>query len=88
MKRLLFLLIIILASACGGGNKNEINEHELYGKKRVDCDGTKSTNEAANVTQCVKIRPDAKEIKDTSDDFREDNDESTLRILKLPGAIN
>jgi len=72
MKRLLLLLIIILASACGGGNKNEVSEHELYGKKRVDCKSTKSTDEAANVTQCANIRPDAKEIKDTSDEFSED----------------
>ncbi len=72
MKRLLFLLIVILVSGCGGGNKNEINQYELYGKKRVNCEGTKGTDEAANITQCVKIRPDAKEIKDTSDNFSED----------------
>jgi len=72
MKRIIFLLLILILSGCGGGNKNEINQHELYGKKRVDCKGTKSTNEAANVTQCAKIRPDAKEIKDKGNNFSED----------------
>ncbi len=61
-----------MVSGCGGGNKNEVNERELYGKKRVDCTSTKSTDEAANVTQCANIRPDAKEIKDSSDTWREE----------------
>ena len=86
MKRVLFLLIILLISGCGGGKKNEVNQYELYGEKRVDCEGTKSTSEAANVTQCVKIRPDAKEIKDTSNNFNEED--RTLPILKLPRAVN
>ncbi len=72
MKRIIFLLLILILSGCGGGNKNEVNQHELYGKKRVDCKATKSTDEAANVTQCANIRPDAKEIKDTSNNFSED----------------
>jgi len=63
MKRIIFLLFILILSGCGGGNKKEVGQYELYGKKRVDCKGTKSTDEAANVTQCANIRPDAKELK-------------------------
>jgi len=64
MKIFFLLIIIALVSGCGGGDKNEISQHELYGKKRVDCTQTKSTDEAANITQCSKIRPDDKEIED------------------------
>ena len=57
----MFLLLILLLSGCsGGGKKKEVGQYELYHEKRVDCEQTKNTNEAANVTQCVKIRPDAK----------------------------
>lgn len=72
MKRYLLLLVIILVSGCGAGSSSEVSERELYGKKRVDCTSTKSTDEAANVTQCANIRPDAKEIKDASDTWSED----------------
>ncbi len=58
---------------CSGGAKDSgVSEHELYGKKRVDCTATKSTDEAANVTQCANIRPDAKAIKDRSNNSSED----------------
>ena len=67
MKTLILISFILLLSACSGGTKNnEVSESELYGSKRVDCTGTKSTDEAANVLQCDNIRPDSKDIKDTS----------------------
>lgn len=68
----LLLALLILAGCSGGAKNNEVSERELYGKKRVDCKATKSTDEAANVTQCANIRPDAKEIKDTSNNLSED----------------
>ena len=73
MKIFFLLIMIALVSGCGGGgrDKNEISQHELYGKKRVDCTQTKSTDEAANITQCSKIRPDEKKIENT-DNLRED----------------
>ncbi|GJM15039.1 MAG: hypothetical protein DHS20C13_03660 [Thermodesulfobacteriota bacterium] len=88
MKKTLLLLVLLLFTACSGGKNNEVNEHELYGKKRVDCTNTKSTDEAANVTQCANIRPDAKEIKDTSNNFSETESDSSLRIIKLPDSAN
>lgn len=64
MKRIMFLLLILILSGCsGGGKKKEVGQYELYHEKRVDCEQTKNTNEAANVIQCIKIRPDAKELK-------------------------
>jgi hypothetical protein len=60
MKRIIFLLLILILSGCGGGKKNEVGQYELYHEKRVDCEGTKNTNESANITQCTKIRPDTK----------------------------
>lgn len=73
MKILILLLTILIAAGCSGGTKNnEVSERELYGKKRVDCKATKSTDEAANVIQCANIRPDAKEIEDTSNNLSED----------------
>lgn len=67
MKLGITLLIVLFISACGGGNKGGVNERELYGQKRVDCTQTKGTNEAANITQCPKIRADDKEIEDRGD---------------------
>ncbi len=68
MKITIGLLIVLFITACGGGgSKTEVNERELYGKKRVDCSQTKGTDEAANITQCPKIRADDKEIEDTGD---------------------
>lgn len=64
--------MLLLITACSGGKNKELNEHELYGKKRVDCKSTKSTDEAANVTQCANIRPDAKDIEDSSSDIGEE----------------
>ena len=69
---ILLLAILILAGCSGGAKYNEVNERELYGKKRVDCKATKRTDEAANVIQCANIRPDAKEIKDTPNNLSED----------------
>ncbi|MCZ6790395.1 MAG: hypothetical protein O7C70_01175 [Candidatus Dadabacteria bacterium] len=63
MKRTVLLLIVLLVSGCSGGKKNEVGQYELYHEKRVECEQTKNTNESANVTQCIKIRPDAKELK-------------------------
>lgn len=75
MKILIVISFIILLSACSGGTKNnEVNERELYGSKRVDCTGTKSTDEAANVMQCANIRPDDKTIEDSSENLSEDYD--------------
>ncbi len=65
MKVGITLLIVLLISACGGGSTTEVNERELYGEKRVDCTQTKGTNEAANITQCPRIRADDKELEDT-----------------------
>jgi len=65
MKLGIVLLILLFITACGGGSKTEVNEHELYGNKRVDCETTKNTDQAANITQCPKIRADDKEIDDT-----------------------
>ena len=49
MKRSILLLAILILAGCSGGAKNnEVGEHELYGKKRVDCTATKRTDEAAN----------------------------------------
>ena len=42
MKVGITFLIVLLISACGGGSQTEVNERELYGKKRVDCETTKS----------------------------------------------
>lgn len=70
MKVGIILLIVLFISACGGGNKSEISERKLYGEKRVDCTQTKGTNEAANITQCPKIRADDKELED-SDNLQE-----------------
>lgn len=67
MKVGITFLIVLLISACGGGSQTEVNERELYGKKRVDCETTKTTDQAANITQCPKIRADDKEIEDTGD---------------------
>jgi uncharacterized protein YceK len=72
MKRLILLLIVILVSGCGGGNKNEVNERELYGQKRADCKTTKMTDQGANVMQCSEIRADDKEIRDSSDTWRDE----------------
>lgn len=72
MKTLILISSILLISACSGGKSSEVSERELYGSKRVDCTGTKSTDEAANVIQCANIRPDAKEVQDTSNNLRED----------------
>lgn len=69
---ILFLLLLLLPGCSGGSKNSEVSERELYGKKRVDCKATKSTDEAANVIQCANIRPDAKEIKDTSNNLSED----------------
>jgi len=61
MKGIILLLFVLLLSGCSGaGKKNEVGQHKLYHEKRVECEQTKSTNESANVTQCVKIRPDTK----------------------------
>ncbi len=62
IKIIVILLMVLILSGCGG-KKNEVGQYELYHEKRVDCEQTKNTNEAANVTQCIKIRPDAKELK-------------------------
>lgn len=70
MKLGLILVFLLLISACGGGNKSEVNQYELYGDKRVDCETTKNTDQAANITQCPKIRADDKEIED-SDNLQE-----------------
>lgn len=70
MKLGIIFLLVLLITACGGGNKNEVNQYELYGEKRVDCTQTKGTNEGANITQCPKIRADDKEIED-SDNLQE-----------------
>ena len=72
MKRLLFLLIVILVSGCGGGKSSEVSEREIYGQKRADCKTTKMTDQGANVMQCSQIRADDKEIKDSSDTWREE----------------
>lgn len=73
MKTLILISFLLLVSACSGGTKNnEVSERELYGSKRVDCSGTKSTDEAANVIQCANIRPDSKDLKDTSSSPSED----------------
>lgn len=69
MKIILILLFITYMTACSGG-KNDVNQYELYGDKRVDCKTTKTTDEAANVIQCPNIRPDDKEVSDT-DELRE-----------------
>lgn len=75
MKTLILICSILLMSACSGGTKNnEVSERELYGSKRVDCTGTKSTDEGANVMQCADIRPDAKTIDDSSNNLSEDYD--------------
>ena len=66
MKIILILLFITFMTACSGG-KNEVNQYELYGDKRVDCKTTKTTDEAANVIQCPNIRPDSEDISDTDD---------------------
>ncbi len=61
MKGTMLLLLILLLSGCSGASKNNSpREHRLYHEKRVECEQTKNTNESANVTQCVKIRPDTK----------------------------
>ena len=66
MKRSILLLCIVILSGCGGAKDSGVSEREMYHDKRVDCTSTKRTDEAANVTQCADIRPDAKEIKDRS----------------------
>ncbi len=66
MKLGIVFLVVLFITGCGGGNKNEVDQFELYGKKRVDCTQTKSTDEAGNITQCAGIRPDDKEIEDTN----------------------
>ncbi len=75
MKRLILLLCVLFLTGCSGGTKDTgVSERELYGEKRVDCTSTKRTDEAANVTQCANIRPDSKEIKDSSNNLSEDYD--------------
>jgi hypothetical protein len=73
MKRFLLLLIIVLTSSCGGGSgsKEGVDERELYGKRRVDCKSTKTTDEGANITQCSQIRPDSKELKNLNNNFED-----------------
>ena len=65
MKLGLVLLFVLFLTACAGGSKNEVSERELYGEKRVDCTQTKGTDQAANITQCPKIRADDKDVSDT-----------------------
>lgn len=86
MKTLILISSLLLISACSGGSKtNEVSERELYGSKRVDCSGTKSTDEAANVIQCANIRPDSKDIKDTSNNPSEDyNPEDYGQYQNIP----
>ncbi|MGB2693454.1 MAG: hypothetical protein WBB48_03040 [Thermodesulfobacteriota bacterium] len=72
MKTTILLLVLLLFTACSGGKNSEVNERELYGQKRADCKTTKMTDQGANVMQCSEIRADDKEIRDSSDTWREE----------------
>ena len=83
MKITLLLISILLAASCGGGaTKNEVSESELYGEKRADCTSTKRTDEGANVLQCANIRPDAKQIENTSNSVNENYDPEDYKPSK------
>lgn len=59
MRVIVFTGITLLLLACGGGSKQDTAlEHEIYHQKRVECETTKNTSETANVTQCVRNKPD------------------------------
>lgn len=72
MKKIFILLVLFLLTSCSGGKSSEVSEREIYGQKRADCKTTKMTDQGANVMQCSQIRADDKEIKDSSDTWRED----------------
>lgn len=72
MRIFLILLLFMIISGCGGSKNSEVSERELYGQKRADCKTTKMTDQGANVMQCSQIRADDKEIRDSSDTWREE----------------
>lgn len=59
MKIIAILGITLSLFACAGGSKQDTAlEHEIYYQKRVECETTKNTDETANITQCVRNKPD------------------------------
>lgn len=50
--------MILFSAGCAGSGYDWDREQEMRGERRMDCTGTKSTNEAANITNCPQIRPD------------------------------
>lgn len=59
MKIIAIIGITLSLLACAGGTKQDTAlEHEIYHEKRVECETTKNTDETANITQCVRNKPD------------------------------
>jgi|JRYI01.1.fsa_nt_gb PBP1b-binding outer membrane lipoprotein LpoB len=60
MKRIMIAVLLVLFVAGCAGKYDWDTEQDMRGQRRMDCTGTKTTNEAANVTNCPQIRPDGK----------------------------
>jgi len=58
MKRIMIAVLLVLFVAGCAGKYDWDTEQYMRGQRRMDCTGTKTTNEAANVTNCPQIRPD------------------------------
>ena len=59
MKIVAIIGITLCLFACAGGSKQDTAlEHEIYYQKRIECEKTKNTDETANITQCVRNKPD------------------------------
>jgi len=58
MKWIIAAVMVLFCAGCAGSGYDWDREQEMRGDKRQDCTGTKSTNEAANITNCPQIRPD------------------------------
>lgn len=58
MKWIVLGLVLFCAGCSATSSYDWDKEQGLRGQKRMDCTGTKFTNETANVTNCPQIRPD------------------------------
>ncbi len=54
----LIALAFFFIGCSGTSKEHKTREHDVYHEKRIQCEKTKSTNETANVTQCVRSGPE------------------------------
>lgn len=58
-RSVILITLAFLFLGCSGASKEyKSREHDVYHEKRIQCEETKSTNETANVTQCVRSGPE------------------------------